>query len=126
MSSMQITRPKTNPEHVRNIALDIVLTLLTCGLYNIYIQYRQMLAVNDMLGTRKYDFFNWAVFTLITCGIYHVYHEYRKTEDIMRHVERPNSNEPIISIVLAIFGLFIVIDAIQQTHINHYYGSDSL
>ena len=63
-------------EHVRGIAVSLILTLVTCGLYNFYWQYRQMLAANEMLQSDKYRFLPWLLFTLITCGIYHVYHEY--------------------------------------------------
>ena len=41
-------------EHVKSIPSCLVLTLVTCGLYNFYWQYRQMLAVNEMLAEQKY------------------------------------------------------------------------
>jgi len=69
-------------EHVRGIAASLILTLVTCGLYNLYWQYRQMLATNEMLQTERYRFLPWLGFTLITCGIYHIYHEYRMSTDI--------------------------------------------
>ena len=71
-------------QHVRNVALDIVFTLLTCGLFNFYVQYKQCDAVNDMIQEDKYNFIHWFLFCLITCGLYHIYHEYRKSSDIAR------------------------------------------
>ncbi len=115
-----------NSEHVRSIGLDIVLTLLTCYLFNLYIQYRQMLAVNDMLKQERYNFVLWLVLTIITCGLYHLYHEYRKSKDIAEVMQNPNSLEPILSVVLAAFGLGIITDAIQQTEINKFYGNSAL
>jgi hypothetical protein len=113
-------------EHVRNIAVDIILTLVTCGLFNLYVQYRQMVAVNAILKEEKYSFVLWLVLTLVTCGLYHIYHEYRKTTDLVKHVPGLSSSEPLISVVLTVLGLFIVADAIQQTHINDYFGSREL
>ncbi len=113
-------------KHVRNITLDIILTILTCFLYNIYIQHKQMEALNDMLGTKKYDFLSWLLLTIVTCGIYHVYHEYRMSDDLARMVPGASTMEPIISIVLAIAGLHIITDAIQQSHINRHYGNNEL
>ena len=113
-------------EHVRNIALDIVFTLLSCGLFNIYVNYVQMQAVNHMLKEQKYNFVHWILLTLITCGLYHIYHEYRKSTDIDRCMGKENSNEAILNVALTAFGLFIVADAIQQVQINRYYGSNAL
>ena len=113
-------------EHIRSIVQDIVLTIVTCGLFNLYIQYVQMNAVNDMINEEKYSFVHWFLFTLVTCGLYHIYHEYRMTEDICRGLKIEGSNEPLVNLLLSIFGLSIVADAIQQSLINRYYGNDKL
>lgn len=113
-------------EHVKNIAWCVVLTLVTCGIYNLYWQYQQMLAVNEMLVEDKYSFWRWLLLTLVTCGLYHVYHEYRMSEDIARIAERPDNNDGLVSLLLTIFGLSVVADAIQQSHINAYFGDTSL
>ena len=118
--------PSSGSEHVRNIALDIVLTIFTCLLFNLYVQYRQMKAVNAMIKEEKYLFAPWLGLTIITCGLYHLYHEYRKSSDIARVVPGVNPNEPVIFILISLFGLSIIADAIQQTHINRYFGSSSL
>ena len=109
-------------EHVRNIALDIVITILTCGLFNIYVQYRQILALNAMLKEEKYSFPMWLLLVIVTCGLYHIYHEYRMSTDLANILRQNDSKEAIISVVLTAFGLHIVCDAIQQSHINQYYG----
>ncbi len=113
-------------EHVRNIALDIILTLVTCGLFNLYVQQRQMRAVNAMLKEQKYSFLSWCLLTLITCGIYHIYHEYRMSSDIATVMSDVNPNDTILCLVISLVGLFLVTDAIQQTHINRYFGSTKL
>ena len=112
--------------HARNIVADIILTIITCGLYNLYVQYVQMKAVNSMLKEEKYSFLLWLLLTFITCGIYHIYHEYRKTQDICACLNLQNSNEPVVNLILSIFGLSIVADALQQSLINRYYGSNEL
>jgi hypothetical protein len=118
--------PGRNSEHVKNIALSLILTLVTCGLYNIYWQYQQILTLNDMLKEDKYHFWPWLLLSLVTCGLYHVYHEYRLSEDIAKVCGRENRNDGLIAIVLSVFGLSFIVDAIQQSHINAYYGDDSL
>ena len=40
--------------HRMSIPLFIVLTLLTCGLFDIYWNYRQMEACNDLLGRDEF------------------------------------------------------------------------
>ena len=60
--------------HARNIVIDIILTIVTCGIFNVYIQYVQIKAVNQMIGREKYKFLSWFLFTIITCGLYNLYH----------------------------------------------------
>ncbi len=113
-------------EHVKNIALCLVLSLITCGIYNLYWQYQQILAVNDMLLEEKYSFWHWLLLTFVTCGLYHIYHEYRMSEDIARVCERREKNDGLVSLLLTIFALSMVADAIQQSHINAYFGDEAL
>ena len=109
--------------YVSNIVFDILLALITCGLYNLYVNYRQMMAVNDMLKMPKYNFFKWLVLTIITCGIYHVYHEYQMTRDIVKVTGYQQSSDPALIVILSVFGFTIIVDAIQQSWINRYYGA---
>ena len=113
-------------DHVRNIGLDIVLSLVTCGLFYIYWQYRQILALNEMTHPGRYNFVKWIAFTILSCGIYHIYHEYRKSLDICKTTGESDSNDAIIHLLLALFGLSIVADALQQAEINKFFGHESI
>ncbi len=124
-SEQRLADGQRQPVHIRNIAKDIILTLLTCGLFNIYVQHRQIQALNAMLRNQKYSTLHWFLLTLITCGIYHIYHEYRISSDLVI-LQKLDPNEPLLIVILAIFGMSIVADAIQQSHINHYYGHTGL
>ncbi len=120
---MESTR---NSEFIRNIPLDIIITILTCGLFNFYIQYRQCLALNHMLKENKYSFLMWLIFTILTCGLYHLYHEYRMSSDLSEKLHLGGANEPLVVLLLAVFAMPFVGDAIQQSHINAYYGHTDL
>jgi hypothetical protein len=118
--------PSRSDEHVKNIALCVVLSLVTCGIYNLYWQHTKMLAVNDMLQQEKYSFLPWLLFTVVTCGLYHIYHQYRLGEDIAKIARPDQKNDGLMALILSALGLSIVADAIQQSHINTEYGDDSL
>jgi len=109
-------------EMVRNIALDLVLAIFTIGLWNVYVQYRQMIAINGLVRQEKYKFLPWICFTLVTCGLYHIYHQYMKSTDIYQTTRLGTEAEPLIAVVLSIFGLSIVADALQQSHLNRFCG----
>ncbi|MBF0313383.1 MAG: DUF4234 domain-containing protein [Oligoflexia bacterium] len=127
MTSMP-TRPNTSTsnhaanQHEASIAFNIILSLLTCGLYNIIWNYREMIAVNDLLGREEFTFLSWALLTLVTCGLYHIYFEYRMARVIIelqeRHGVAPEYLLPAISLTLTFFQLWIITDAIQQNEIN--------
>lgn len=112
--------------HVRKIPRDLIFTLLSLGFFNFWVQAKQMEAVNDMLGEDRYRFLHWLLLTVVTCGLYHIYHEYRKTVDIGEATGNPDGNDPIITILLTLFGLSWVNDAIQQSHINRFFGDEAL
>ncbi len=124
-SGSQPGLPVFNPEEHRiNISKAVILTILTCGIYNIYWQYLQMNTVNLLLGRQEFSFLRWFLLTLVTCGLYHIYHEYifgrAISEAQTKHgVPVPGENLATISLVLSIIGLSIVSDAIQQREINN-------
>ena len=113
-------------EHIRSVALGIILTLVTFGLYGFWWQHKKMRAVNQMLGKKKYGFLLWLLFCVLTLGLYHIYHQYRMSEDVATARGRSESNDGLIAVVLCIFGLTLLVDAIQQSQINGYYGSQDL
>ncbi len=113
-------------QFVRSVVFDLILTLCLCGLWNIWVQARQMRALNFILRTERYSFWPWLIFTLLTCGLYHFYHEYKMSKDLCVALNRPHSDRPLLHIVLCCLGLSIVVDAIQQSEINDFFGSHQL
>jgi hypothetical protein len=107
----------TKPE-ARNIVLDLVLTLLLCGLWNLVVQYKQIEALNHLLRQEKYSFWKTYLFSLLTCGLYLIYYEYQKSKDLCRLTGRDSDSDPVLAVILCLFGLNIVYDAIAQSKIN--------
>jgi hypothetical protein len=109
-------------EHRVDIVIGIILSIVTCGLYNIYWNYRQIKAVNALLGQEKYSFWPWLLLTLITCFIYHVYFEYCQGQDIQEymreHGHEVSPNLAVLGVILAAFGLSVVTDALYQHELN--------
>lgn len=106
-----------------SVAKNVVLTLLTCGLWSLVWQKRQIESVNDLLGREEFSFWKWLVLSLITCGIYHIYHEYLMGRAIVqaqkRHgAEIVSESLPATSLFLALLSGGIITDAIQQKEIN--------
>jgi len=110
---------------VRNIALDIVLTLITCGIWGLYWQYKQMECLNAWLGREEYSFLLWFLLSILTCGIFAIYYEYKMAKGIneIQHRERflLNADLAILCVFLTLFGFGIVSLAIQQADINKFY-----
>jgi hypothetical protein len=113
-------------EHNRNVALDLVLTLLLCGLWNMVVQYHHCQTFNFLLKEEKYNFWRVYLFSFLTCGIYLVYHEYCKANDFAKLSGTPDSSDPVLAIVLSILGLNFVYDAILQSKINDHLTSLSV
>ena len=117
--------PLTREEATSNIVVDIILSLVTCGIYNLFWQARQFRVLNAFLGDTRFKFWPWLLLSIVTCGIYHLYFEYVMGNTIM-DIQRERGakvagNLGITSLFLGIFGLLVVADAIQQHEINQLY-----
>jgi len=119
--------PYPRHEGVRSIPIDLILTIITCGLYGLYWQYKQMESLNRWLKRNDFDFVLWLVLSLVTCGIFAIYYEYKMAKGINEIQEENNlsvaGDLPIICLILTIFGLAFVSLAIQQLEINKFYGA---
>ncbi len=111
---------------VSNIALDIILSIITCGIYWFFWQARQMRALNHLLKEQRFSFVLWFFVSIITCFLFNVYYEYIMAQAIVEIQKRDGmaaSNDlPVLSLVLSLFGLHVVVDAIQQNELNKFFG----
>ena len=119
--------PYPRTDGVRSIVLGIILSFLTCGIYSLYWEYKQMATLNAWLGRIEYRFGLWLLLSIITCGIFALYYEYKMAVGV-NEVQANNglnvSNSlAVICVLLAIFGIGIASLAIQQWEINKFYNA---
>ena len=112
-------------EFSSNIAMDVVLTLITCGIYNLFWQYRQMKCLNTFLAREEFNFWMWFFLSLITCGIWHIFMQYQMGRAIVTIQEKlgktVNTSLPGLSVILTVLALSVVTDAIHQNEINDFF-----
>ena len=103
----------------RNIAIAIILTVVTCGIYGIYWFIMLTDEVNRLSGNEN-DTSGGIAFllTLVTCGIYGYYWAYKIGEKIDTIKGNPAGSSNILFLILQIFGLGIVNYALAQDAIN--------
>lgn len=105
-----------------NIALDIILSIITCGIYWFFWQARQMRALNHLLKEQRFSFVLWFFVSIITCFLFNIYYEYIMAQAIVEIQKRdgraPSNELPILSLILCLFGLHVIVDAIQQNELN--------
>ena len=117
--------PYPESEGRRSIVIGILVTLVTCGIYGLYWQYKQMATLNAWLKRDEYSFWLWFFLSIITGGIFAIYYEYKMANSI-NQVQADNdlvfdSNLPTICVLLAIFSIGVGSLAIQQHQINRLY-----
>ena len=104
------------------IAQGIILSLITCGLYNLYWNYTQFRAMNQLLGRQEFDFAQWLLLSLVTCGLYHIYYEYKMGTALQQYLSENgyavNANLGLVGLLLSCVGMTIVADAIYQHELN--------
>ena len=103
--------PYPMADGTRSIALGIIFSLLTCGIYSLYWQYKQMITLNGWLGRTNYRFGLWLLLCIITCGIFALYYEYKMAVGINEIQEnnglQVNNDLAVICVLLAFFGIDI-------------------
>ena len=118
-------RPRTfedRDRHAANIALYLVLTLLTLGLFNLYWNWRQMQACNEFLDRHEFNWALWLLLSILTCGLYHLYYQYQMGAAIVE-IQRNwgtavTQDLPVLSVVAAVIGFGVVADCIHQHELN--------
>ena len=106
----------------RNIAVCIVLTLVTCGIYGIYWIVCLTNDVNTVSGDVNGTSGGMVVLlTIVTCGIYGIYWAYKQGEklDFTKNTRGiPSSNSGVLYLILQIFGFGIIAYALMQNELN--------
>jgi hypothetical protein len=115
----------------RNIAVAIVLSIVTCGIYGIVWLVDMANQINEVSGDPNGTSGGMVVLlSIVTCGIYMFYWLYKTGENLhkakMQRGIYSDSNSGILYLVLAIFGLAIVSYALIQNELNkiaEYHGA---
>jgi hypothetical protein len=114
----------------RGIALTVLLTLLTCGIYGIVVQYKIGEELNRHQGRNQINAGMDLLLLLLTCGVWGIYLMYkypRVLQEITIEEEVPVVDIAVPCILLSIFGLHIVALAILQSELNrHWEGHRTL
>lgn len=111
------------PIKSRNIAVCLILTIITCGIYGIY---WMICLVNDLntASDRPGDTSGGVVFLLglITCNIYNLYWMYKAGEKVsyikQKSGQGADSSSGVLYLVLSLFGLGIVSYCLIQSELN--------
>ena len=117
-----MNEPALSSEHRIDVAAGIIFSVISCGLYNVYWNYRQMKAMNALLEREEFSFNKWALLTLLTCGLYHIYYEYHMGSELQawltRNGREVSSHLAAIGLGLSVFGLTVIADAVYQHELN--------
>ncbi len=123
----QVT-PYPQRDAVVPVGIGLILSLITCGIYYLFWQYKQMQVLNSFLQRNEFDFMTWLLLSIITCGLFAIYYEYKMAKGIntVQHMigQRVNEDLALLSVILAVLGVGIASVAIQQMDINNFYGDN--
>ena len=102
----------------RNIALCIVFSIITCGIYGLYWIYKLNEEINELAQDPTATGGGLVIlFSIITCGIYALYWAYKMGQKC-DEIKQVNGSSGILFLILHLFGLGIVAEALMQDTIN--------
>lgn len=105
----------------RNIAVSVILSIVTCGIYAIY----WFITCTDEMNQVAPDEYTTSggmafLFTLLTCGIYGIYWAYKMGMKLNAAQGNPAASNHVLFIVLELFGFNIVNLCLLQSEINKH------
>lgn len=105
----------------RNIGVSILLTIVTCGIYGIYWFVKITDEAGELSGDTSMTGGMALLFSIITCGLYTIYWGY-KIGKVMQEAQirrrGVGNDQSVLYLILAIFGLSIIVNALVQSDIN--------
>ena len=108
----------------KNIALSIVLSIVTCGIYGLYWLCTMNDDANIVSGeTSDQSGIMVIILTIITCGIYGFYWNYKMGKKLYTAGQRNNkdiSDNSIIYLILSLFGFGIINYCLIQNDLNKF------
>ena len=108
----------------RGIALMIILTLLTCGIWAFVVQYKIGDELDRHQGRNQINAGLDLLLILLTCGLWAIYVMYkypRVLEEITIEEGMPVVDISLLCILLSVLGLHIVALAILQNELNRHW-----
>ena len=103
----------------RNVALCIIFSIITCGIYGLY----WFATITDDLKAISGDDqtapgVKAVIFTIITCGLYGIYWIYKRGENMDTITGKRNTG--VIYLILYVLGLSIIPLILMQLEINKH------
>lgn len=105
----------------KNIAMCILFSIITCGIYGIYWFVCMTDDANEVAQVDETSGVLAFIFNLITCGIYGIYWAYKMGEKIDRAKQNrriPSSNTGILFVILYLISCGLITYAIIQYELN--------
>ena len=105
----------------RSIALAIILTIVTCGIYGIYWYIVMTNEIGRLSGDPDFSGLKHFLLSLVTCGIWTLVWAYqagKHLNEAQRQRGMMDSDNSVLYLVLCLFGFSIVTYALAQHEVN--------
>lgn len=106
----------------RNVALCIIFSIITCGIYYLY----WFICVTDDINTVSQDYSTSGIMslilTIVTCNIYGFYWAYKcgeKLDNVKSSQGYPSNNSGLLYLILYFFAGIVTL-AILQNELNNF------
>lgn len=113
----------------RDIAIAVILSIVTCGIYQFYWIYKMTEDTDYYSGDNSMNPATTVILSIVTCGIYLYYWYYKTGKLISLGKQRwgmVSSDNSLLYLLLGIFGFGIVSMCLMQNELNELYDFTSM
>ncbi|MBQ8577788.1 MAG: DUF4234 domain-containing protein [Clostridia bacterium] len=105
----------------------LLLSIVTCGIYQLYLIYKVSQEIRDFRGDNSISPGTELLLSIITCGLYEIYWFYkygRLVFDMQQRVGVPGASDmSLVLLLLPVFGFGVVSMLLLQTELNRIWDT---
>ncbi|MBC7543488.1 MAG: DUF4234 domain-containing protein [Candidatus Sericytochromatia bacterium] len=113
----------TPPSEITNPVTALILSAVTCNLYELFVWWPNRLkTINALLGRDEFKYGTILMLSILTCGLMYIYYDYKTAEAILEIRRKKglagSESLPLMTVIMDCMALTFITSYMHQEEIN--------